>query len=64
MGKPVNMIQIEDFREYDFGEFEGKNHEELMEFESYRKWLENNGSYDLPAGEGMENFRKRVNKCI
>ncbi len=60
IGKPVNMIKIEDFREYDFGEFEGKNHEELMEFESYRKWLEDNGSYDLPAGEGMENFRKRV----
>lgn len=51
---------IEDFREYDFGEYEMKNHEELMEYESYKKWLESNGAYEMPAGEGMKSFKERV----
>lgn len=51
---------VDDFREYDFGEFEGKNHEELIKLPVYRDWLESNGAYDLPAGEGMKNFNIRV----
>lgn len=56
----VPVYEIEDFREYDFGEYEMKNHEELMEYDSYRKWLESNGEYDMPAGEGLACFKKRV----
>lgn len=58
--KSVPVYVIDDFREYDFGEFEMKNHEELMSFESYRKWLESDGAYEIPAGEGLECFKKRV----
>ena len=54
------LVIAEGLREYDFGEFEGKNHEELMSYQSYRDWLESDGAYDLPAGEGMDNFRRRV----
>lgn len=55
---PVHCI--DKFREYDFGEYEMKNHEELMKVESYRKWLECNGEYDMPCGEGVDKFKKRV----
>jgi len=56
--KPVYVVS--DFREYDFGEYEMKNHEQLMEYESYRSWLESNGTYEMPAGEGMKAFKERV----
>lgn len=60
VGKSRKLQIIDDFREYDFGEYEMKNHEELMEYESYVKWLESNGAYEIPAGEGIKAFKKRV----
>lgn len=56
----VDVITVGNFREYDFGVFEEKNHEELMEMQSYRDWLDSNGSMKMPAGEGLDNFSRRV----
>ncbi len=54
------FIVVDGFREYDFGDFEGKNHDDLMKNKMYRDWLDSNGSYDMPAGEGLDNFKSRV----
>lgn len=56
----AEQIVIDDFREYDFGAFEGKNYEELKTDPVYVKWLAGNGDLPFPAGEGMDHFRRRV----
>lgn len=51
---------MEDFREFDFGIFENKNHEELDGNVEYQKWIDSNGEGDVPGGENFKNFTKRV----
>ncbi len=45
----------ENFREKDFGRFEGKNYEELKDDPGYQRWLDSNGTIPFPEGE--EGFR-------
>lgn len=45
--------------ETDFGNFEGKNYEELKDDPEYRKFIDSSGSGQFPNGESAENFRKR-----
>ncbi len=52
-------IVVDDFREYDFGVFEGKNYEELKNDPNYARWIKSDGKLSFPAGEGMEAFQKR-----
>lgn len=54
-----NVICIEQFRETDFGEFEGKNYEQLKNLPSYQKWMNSNGQAKIPGGESREAFIKR-----
>lgn len=49
-----DRLQICDLAEIDFGEFEGKNYEELNGNEDYQKWIDSNGKMDFPGGEGRE----------
>lgn len=52
---------IPEFREIDFGRFEGKNHDELMASEPcYQQWLDSGGTADIPEGENMEILTERV----
>ena len=51
---------IEDFRECDFGEWEGKSHKELLDNAQYIEWLKNNRQSNPPSGESGVEFRKRV----
>lgn len=53
---------IRDWREIDFGEFEGKNYLELQENKRYQEWLESNGTLPFPNGESRERFIKRCEK--
>ena len=52
-----------EFRETDFGAFEGKTYEELMEDNSlqslYQKWLDSGGTMAFPRGESMEQMKQR-----
>lgn len=52
-----------EFRETDFGAFEGKTYEELMEDNSlqslYQKWLDSGGTMAFPEGESMEQMKQR-----
>lgn len=55
------IIAHEDFRECDFGDFEGKNYRELSGNTDYQKWIDSGGTMAFPNGENPSDFKKR---CI
>ncbi len=57
---PVSVI--EEFREIDFGDFEGKNHRELERDPDYIKWIESGGSMRFPNGEDRGDFIRRCSE--
>ncbi|MDE6102206.1 MAG: histidine phosphatase family protein, partial [Ruminococcus sp.] len=52
-------VICDDFRECDFGDFEGKNYLELSGSPDYQKWIDSNGTDTFPNCENPQNFRKR-----
>lgn len=56
----VSKEIIPEFRETDFGIFEGKNYEELKGNTLYIRWLESGGTLAFPEGESREEVRERV----
>ena len=60
----VKSVVIENFRETDFGLFEGKNYDELMADAilkaEYQKWIDSNGTAAFPGGESREAFIERT----
>ena len=44
-------ILIPEWKEMDFGQFEGKNYEELTDDPCYQKWIDSNGTLPFPGGE-------------
>lgn len=55
-------VQIEEWKEMDFGVFEGKNYLELQGDKRYQEWIDSNGTLPFPEGEGREEFIKRCDK--
>lgn len=53
------LVVIQQWSEIDFGEFEGKNYEELSGDERYQQWIDSNGTLPFPSGETREEFIKR-----
>lgn len=53
------LLIMEEFREMDFGVFEGKNYEELRGDARYQAWIDSNGTLPFPEGESQESFRER-----
>ena len=54
-------IVVNDFRECDFGDWEGKTAKELAdEDENFYKWVDSNRSVTPPNGEGGGEFMQRV----
>ncbi|MGN1318988.1 MAG: histidine phosphatase family protein [Lachnospirales bacterium] len=51
--------KVNNLREMDFGIFENKSHNELLENEYYVNWLNSNGLSEVPEGESLEEFRVR-----
>lgn len=51
---------IPEFRETDFGKFEGKNYEELKDNMVYIQWLESGGTQAFPEGESRGEVAERV----
>lgn len=47
---------IEEFREIDFGRFEGKNYQELSGDADYQAWIDSGGMTPFPEGESREEF--------
>lgn len=56
----LTPVMIDEFREMDFGDFEGKNHSQLDGDPGYQKWLDSGGSMPIPGGESIEGFSERV----
>jgi len=52
---------IDEFREIDFGEFEGKNYIELDGNRKYQEWIDSGGRIPFPGGEDRKKFARR---CI
>ena len=50
---------IEDFRECDFGLFEGRNYAELNGRADYQAWIDSNGTLPFPGGESQASFSAR-----
>lgn len=57
-----NAVQavVPDFREMDFGSFEGKNYEEMADDPAYRAWVDGMCRGKCPGGESMAEFTDRV----
>ena len=51
---------IDDFKECDFGAFEGKNAQELSGNPEYQAWIDSFGERPFPHGERPSNFRQRT----
>ena len=54
-------IVIDDLRETDFGEFEGKNYQELSENPAYISWIESGGEDAFPGGESRSDA---ITRCM
>lgn len=52
-------ILIPEWKEMDFGVFEGKNYLDLQGDERYQAWIDSNGTLPFPEGESREAFIKR-----
>ncbi len=53
-------IVVEDLRECDFGDWEGKTAEELAGGADFAEWMESNRAVTPPNGEGGGEFMQRV----
>ena len=50
---------FDQFREMDFGAFEGHNYEELKADVRYQAWIDSGGTLPFPEGESREEFIRR-----
>lgn len=55
-------IIVDEFREIDFGDFEGKNYKELNGNYEYQKWIDSGGKITFPNGESRVDFSLRCKK--
>lgn len=51
---------IDQFREMDFGDFEGKNYLDLRSDIRYQRWIDSNGTLPFPGGESRKEFVHRT----
>ena len=52
-------VAVADFRECDFGAFEGKNYAELNGDADYQAWIDSGGELAFPGGESRASFQDR-----
>ena len=51
---------IPEFAEMDFGEFEGKNYQDLKDDARYQAWIDSNGTLPFPGGESLKTY---IGRC-
>ena len=54
------IYTIDEFKETDFGEFEGKSFKELEDNEKYKAWIASGGDMPFPGGESKEQAKQRT----
>ena len=52
-------VVTDDFKETDFGIFEGKSASELSDNEDYKAWVDSGCGLPIPNGEDVASFKKR-----
>ena len=62
--KDRESIVVHDLRELDFGEFEGKSVEELINRDDYKEWLKGGLENSPPGGEALSDMIVRVYKAL
>lgn len=60
----AEMCAVEDLRELDFGEFENKNVDELIDRDDYKEWLKGGKDNRPPGGESLEELTARSFRAI
>lgn len=58
------MTVVDDLREMDFGIFEGRSADEMIDFKPYRSWVDSMCVDPIPDGESMEDFDSRCAKAF
>ena len=53
-----------EFRECDFGKFEGRNYMELSNDPEYQRWVDSHAKLPFPGGESRKEFRTSVNAAF
>lgn len=56
----IKAYPIEEWREMNFGAYEGKNYEDLKNDAYYQKWIDSNGTLPFPEGESQQEY---INRC-
>lgn len=56
------FIVIPEWKEMNFGKFEGKNYTELNGNPEYQEWIDSGGTLPFPEGESREEFIHRTMK--
>ena len=56
----AELVDVPNFREMDFGAFEGRNFQELSDDPDYRLWVEGGCTGKTPGGESRAAFSDRV----
>ena len=56
----ARVLEIEELRECDFGEFEGQTAEQLKDSESFKEWMAADAEYAPYGGESGNHFSSRV----
>ncbi len=59
-----DYVTIDDFRETDFGAFEGKTAMELADDKEYRAWVDSMCLNPIPSGEDVAEFKARCTKAF
>ncbi|HHY38184.1 MAG TPA: histidine phosphatase family protein [Clostridia bacterium] len=56
-----SVAEMEELREWDFGEWEGKTHDEILEYDKERReaWVEDPVNLPTPGGESLYQVRDR-----
>ena len=57
--KKIIFLFSQDWREMDFGDFEGKNYQDLNGDPDYQRWIDSGGVTAFPGGESRDEFVKR-----
>lgn len=56
----AKQIIVDDLREMDFGDFEGRSADEMNNDQAYREWVDGSCMGQCPNGESTEAFKRRV----
>jgi alpha-ribazole phosphatase len=62
LGENAELRVVPDFREIDFGDFEGMAYDDIAAGypDLYRQWMESSTSVQFPSGESFATMRQRV----